>query len=138
MGNGAQQRPTNKKTFGVQLVFRRIDGTVRLAGPHIGPRAVDISISNFGGAQVQQLTGVVPFVDRLSHVDTFVALQAQQFPARPPRKHLRHFSLSHACFSFKQQRPTQRHRQEDHRGQALIGEVPVAAKSGHHLVDGSR
>ena len=84
--------------------------------------------AGLGGAEVQQLTGVVPVVDGLRCVDALVALQPDELAAGPAAEHLGHLGLADAGLALEQQRPLQRQRQEHRRGQALVGQVAVQAE----------
>jgi hypothetical protein len=75
---------------------------------------------------VEQLTGVVPLVDGLGHVDALVALDADQVAARPARQHLGDLGLPDAGFALQEERPAQLHGQVDGRRQAVVGQVAVA------------
>ena len=86
---------------------------------------VDDSPVDLGGAEVEQLAGVVPVVDRLGDVDALVALEADQLAAGHAGERLGEFGLADAGLALEQQRPAQRHRQE-HRGRdPLVGEVSL-------------
>ena len=84
--------------------------------------------AGLGGTQVQQLARVVPVVHGLGGVDALVALQADQLAAGPPADHLGDLGLADAGLALEQQRPLQRQRQEDGRGQAVVGQVAVQAQ----------
>jgi hypothetical protein len=51
---------------------------------------------------MEQLTGVVPFVDGLGNVDALVALQADQLAAGPAAENLGDLGLSHARLALEQ------------------------------------
>ncbi len=87
-----------------------------------------------GGAQVEELAGVIPLVDGLGLVDALVALEADQGPAGPTAEHLGHLGLADPGLALEEQRPPERHRQEDRRGQARLGQVAVLTEGGHDLV----
>ena len=84
--------------------------------------------AGLGGAQVQELAGVVPVVDGLAGVDALVALQADQLAAGPPAEHLGDLGLADAGLALEQQRSLQRQRQEDAGGQPVVGQVAVRAE----------
>ncbi len=119
MGDGPQQWPPHQEALRIQLVFG------------FGGRA-----DGLGRSEMQELAGVVPFVDGLGHIDAFVTLQPQQLTARPSRQHLGHFGLAHAGFAFEQQRAAQCDREEDHRSQAFVGQIAVGPQGGAHFVYG--
>ena len=90
--DGPQQRPAHEEPLGVELVLQLVGaGAGRLAG-------------GLGGAQVEQLAGVVPLVDGLGDVDALVALQADQLAAGPAGQHLGHLGLADAGLALEQQR----------------------------------
>jgi hypothetical protein len=72
---------------------------------------------------VQQLRGVVPFVERLALLQPVVALQAQQLALQRLRQRLGQLGLADAGLAFEQQRALQLQREEHGRGQAPVGEV---------------
>ena len=78
-----------------------------------------------GGAQVEQLAGVVPVVHGLGGVDALVALQPDQLAAGPGREHLGELGLADAGLALEQQRPLELECQEDGSGEPLVGQVPV-------------
>ena len=109
----AQQRPADEEAALVEVGLEVVTGpAVRLA-------------ADLGGAQVEQLAGVVPVVDGLGGVDALVALQADQLATGPRRQHLGDLGLADAGLALEEQRPLQCHRQEDRRRQTLVGQVAV-------------
>ena len=64
--------------------------------------------AGLGGAQVQQLAGVVPVVHGLRGVDALVALQSDQLAAGPAADDLGDLGLADPGFALQQQRPLQR------------------------------
>ncbi len=79
------------------------------------------------------MLGVVPVVHRLSGVDAFVALQADQFAAGRRGQALGEFGLAHTGFAFEQKWPSQAHRQEDRGGDSLVGQIPLGSEGGTHV-----
>jgi hypothetical protein len=82
---------------------------------------------------VQQLPGVVPFVDRLADVDAVVALDPQEGTARPPGQDLGDLGLADPGLALQQEWSGKRDGQEDGGGQALVGEVPVLLEGREYL-----
>ncbi len=121
MIDGLQQRSLEQEPFVVELLFQ---GT--------GSQAAGFA-TGFGGTQVQQLTRIVPVVDGLGSVDTFVALQADEFAACPSADHLGDFGLADPGFAFQEQWTLQGQRQEHRRGQPIVGQVSVQAERLRHF-----
>jgi hypothetical protein len=82
---------------------------------------------------VQQLAGVVPFVDRLADVDAVVALDPQEGTAGPPGQDLGDLGLADPGLTLEQEWSGQGDGQEDGGGQAFVGEVPVLRECGEYL-----
>ena len=123
-----QQRPLDEEPLLVEL------GLEGVGGPAGGLAA------GLGGAQVEQLAGVVPVVHGLGGVDALVALQPDQLAAGPRRQHLGELGLADAGLALEQQRPLQLEREEDRRRQPFVGQVPVLGErsadvSGSHESD---
>ena len=110
-GDGLQQRPAHEEALGVQLALEVLGAAV---GGHAG---------GLGGAEVQQLAGVVPLVDGLVGVEALVALEADQLAAGPAGQRLGHLGLADAGLALEEQRALQAQGEEDRRRQALVGEV---------------
>ena len=118
--DGAMARssgPLHEEALVVELVLERV-------GPGAGGLAAGL-----GGAEVEQLAGVVPLVHGLADVDALVALQADQLAAGPARQHLGHLGLPHAGLALEEQRSAQAQGEEDGGGQALVGQVAVARRA---------
>jgi hypothetical protein len=99
-----EQRATDQERRGEQLA-------------HLGPA--------LGRAQRQQLTGVVPVVERVVDVDALVALQADQPRTGGARQRLGHLRLAHPRLALEQQRLLERGGEEHRRGQRLVGQVAL-------------
>src|SRR5581483_6210461 len=108
--DGLQQGPAHQEALGPQVV---------LAG---------------AGPQVQQLAGPVPLVQGLADIDALPALQSQQARTGDGGQHLGHLGLAHTRLAFEEQRAGHGEGQEDRRGQALVGQVPVLAQGGPDVV----
>ena len=74
-----------------------------------------------GRPQREQLTRVVPVVDRVVHVDPLVALEADQARAGGAGQRPRHLGLAHAGLALEQQRLLQRDREVNGQGERPIG-----------------
>ena len=98
--------------------------------------APSASAHRLGGAQVEQLAGVVPLVHGLADVDALVALQADELAARPAGQHLGDLGLADTRLALEQERPAQPHREEDRRRKAVVGQVSVLAQRGRNVVHG--
>ena len=122
-GERPQQRPSHEEGLGVELALERL-------GAAVGGRAAGL-----GGAQVQQLAGVVPLVHGLVGVEALVALEPDQLAARPRRDGLGDLGLADTGVALEQQRPLQPEREEDRRGQPLVGEVALTGEGCLHRVD---
>ena len=85
---------------------------------------------------MEQLRGVVPFVERLAQLEAVVALQAQQGALQGDRQRLGQLGLADAGFAFQQQRALQPQGQEDGGGEAAVGEVAGGLQAGLQGVDG--
>ena len=98
-----QQRALDEESLLVEVGLERVGAAAgRLAG-------------RLGGAQVEQLAGVVPVVDGLGGVDALVALEPDQLAAGPGREHLGDLGLADAGLAFEQQWPLELEREEDRR-----------------------
>jgi hypothetical protein len=81
-----------------------------------------------GGAQREQLAGVVPVVQGLMDVDALVALQADQPRAGGRGQRLGDLGLPDARLALDQQRLAELGGEEDRRGQRAVGEVALLAQ----------
>ena len=70
---------------------------------------------------MEQLTGVVPLVDGVRHVEPLVALQADQPSAARRRQSLGRFGLADPGLAFQQQRLADRQRDEKRGCQSALG-----------------
>ena len=89
----------------------------------------------FGGTQMQQLSGVVPLVQRLALLQAVVALQAQQLARQHLGQGLGQLGLADAGFALQQQRAAQAQGQKGRSSQAPIGEVARALQGLGERVD---
>jgi len=88
------------------------------------------------GADVQQLPGVVPFVERLARVDAFVALQPDELAAEHRRDHLGQLGLAYADLALQQERPVQGQRHEQRRGQPAVSQITAVPQGFAQFADG--
>ena len=108
------------------LVQVGLDGVAREPGDLTG---------DLGGAEVQELAGVVPVVDGLRGVDALVALEADQRSPGPGAEHLGDLGLADTGLTFEQQRPSHRDGEEDRCRQALVGQVAVGPQGSGDGID---
>jgi len=92
--------------------------------------------NGLGGAEMEQLTCVVPVVDGLGGVDALVALEANQFAAGHRGDDLGQFGLADTSFTFEEQWALQAEREEDRGGQSVIGEVVIGRECSAHVGNG--
>ena len=111
--DGLQQRTLDQKTLAEQVVGYRL--------------AVDGS-PGFHQADFQHLPRVVPFVDRVVDVQTFIALQPNQFGVQAAGQRPGNFRLADAGFSFYEKGPLQLEGQEDSHGQSSVRNVLLLAQ----------
>ena len=86
------------------------------------------------GAHVQQLRGVVPFVQGFALLQAVVALQADQGAAQGRGQGLGQLGFADAGFAFKQQRALQLECQKHGGGQAPLGKIPGLAQGVNECV----
>ena len=94
-------------------------------------RAVEVgdTISFLQPACVQELTRVVPLVERLRGVDALVALEPDQLGVEDAGERLRELGLADAGLALEQERTLHREREIDGAGKAVLGQVRVAPQS---------
>jgi hypothetical protein len=112
-----QQRPVHEEPARVQLVLQA--------------RAVLAGAQGLGGADVQELAGVVPLVDGLVDVYALVALEPDQGRVEHPAEDLGHLGLADPGLALKEERLLELEGQEDRRRQPLRrpGSSPRAASA---------
>ncbi len=93
------------------------------------PRAVRVGLDS------QQLLLVVPLVERLRLVEPLVTLEADQPAAGQARDRLGQLGLAGAGRPFDEDRLGQPIGQEDHPGDAVVGQIVDPGKPLAHLVD---
>ena len=116
-----QQRPLDQEAVAVELLP--------------GGSPID-SAGGIENPQLEQLPRVVPFVDSVGDVETFVALQADQVAAEHARRRCGQRGLADAGLAFEEQRPPQFERQKQRHRERAIGDVMVLRKASLDLVDG--
>ena len=77
----------------------------------------------FGDADGDHLRGVVPFVDRGSEVEPFIALQPDEPARERAREHLGDLGLADAGLAFEEQRPPHLEREKEHGRERPVGEI---------------
>src|SRR3984885_6632826 len=117
-----EQRPLQQELGAEQLVDRRVVGDLMLRQR----------------PDLQHLTGVVPFVERLVGVDALVALQPDQPAAQHVSKNLGNLSLADPDLALQQDRAVQVQRDEQRRRQPPVGEITPPAEGIGELADGLR
>ena len=83
----------------------------------------------------QDLSGIVPLVERGVDVETLVALQPNELGVQQECQHFREFGLAAAGISLDKKRLAQLPAQEDCRGDCRIGDVTVALEAVLHGLD---
>ena len=121
-----QQRSTNEEALGEQLVLKHIRLRLRRR------------TGRFCRPEVQQLSGVIPFVEGLRGVDAFVALQSYEFGAGRGSYDLRELGLADARVPFEQERSLKLSGQEDRCRQSAVSEVFLAAKAIEDRIDAGK
>ena len=101
----------------------------------VGPVEVG-DVGRLGRARGEQLTGVVPLVQRLRGVDPLVALQPDQLSPEQPREGERDLRLADSRLALQEQRSPQLQREVDRRREAPVGQVRRAPKGVLDLPDG--
>ena len=94
-----------------------------------------VGLAALRGTHVQQLGGVVPFVQGFALLQPVVALQAQQLPAQHFGECLGEFGLADAGLAFEQERALQLERQKNSRGQPAVGVVAGRLKGSHQGIN---
>src|SRR5215204_5776607 len=82
----------------------------------------------FGGADVEELAGVVPFVDGLVDVYALVALEADERGFEDAGENFGDLGLADPRLAFQEQWPPQPEGEEDRGGQPLVRQVIVLAQ----------
>ena len=114
---GLQERPGQQEPFGVERSLGGLDVEVPVAG-------------GLEGAQVQELTGEVPFVERLGGVDVLVALEADERALQRGGQGDGERGLAGAGFSFAEERAAHPQGEEPGGGEPVVGEVPGRVQRG--------
>ena len=129
-----KQGPWREKPLGEKDALLRADalhGLLQAAG--VGDDLADLLAQDLG---VQQLLAVVPFVEGLRLVLALVALQPQQPPPGRRGQCLGQLRLADTGRPLNEQRLVEPRQQENRRGEALVGDVALAAERLTHLSNG--
>ena len=118
-----QKRPLDQELIAENIRFQRIP--VPVAG-------------RLGHADLHHLTGIVPFIDRGGDVETLIALETQQPPAKGFGQDLGDLGLADTGLALEEQGPAQAQREIQRRRQAAVGQVVPAPKGLDGVVDGTR
>ncbi len=86
-------------------------------------------------ADVQQLAGIVPLVQRGRCVEPFVTLQADEIGPQQTGEHLGDLGLPHPGVPFHQQRFAQLEREMERGGDRRVGDVGLAVELLEELGD---
>ena len=97
-------------------------------------RAIE-RVAGLEETDLQELSRVVPLVERLRDVDALVTLKANQLGAERPCERLGDLRLADARFAFHKQRPAELQREPGRNRQAAIGDVLLAGEELCELVD---
>ena len=117
--DGLQQRPRHQELAAVEVAL------------HLGPsRAAGLQ-----HAEVEDLPGVGPLVDRVVDVQPLVALEPDQPRAEQARQHFGDLGLADPGFALQKERLAELQRQEDHGCQAMVGEVALVEQAVLDFVD---
>ncbi len=109
-----QQRPLDQKRIAVKLAMRA--GAIERLG------CVEDS-------QLEQLTRVIPFVQRVTDVEAFVALKTDEIGVERRGGRGGERSLADARLTFEKERPFQPQRQEQRDRQPAIGDVLLGGQA---------
>ena len=91
--------------------------------------------ASLGRAQREQLSRVVPVVDRVVQVDALVALQADQARAGGRGERARHLRLADAGLALEQQRLLERDREVNAQRERPVSEVALGREGGTCRLD---
>jgi hypothetical protein len=83
----------------------------------------------FGGANVEELAGVVPLVDGLVDVYALVALQADERRLEDSGENFGDLGLADPRLAFQEQWPSELEGEEDRGGQPLVRQVIVLSRT---------
>src|SRR5450755_1593459 len=118
MQQGGEQRPGQQVFLGEQVLV------------------TDVLPGRLGQPDGQQLTRVVPFVQRLGGRDALVALQPDQRRVERGRQRLSRLGLADARLAFEQDRLPHPDGQEQRGGQLVAGQVADRLQGGGKRADG--
>src|ERR687898_2294669 len=82
----------------------------------------------FGGADVEELARVIPFVDGLVDVYALVALQADERGLQDAGENFGDLGLADPRLAFEEQRPSELEGEEDRGGQPFVRQIIVLAQ----------
>jgi hypothetical protein len=134
-GDRLQQRPRQDEALGEEYVVLRgqlIDGLRERIGS--SGYLADLV---FQDLRVQQLLGVLPFVERLGFVQPFVALQADEFGAEAGSDDLGQLGFADAGRPLDEQGFAELGGQIDHRRDVVVANVLFLSEPLSNIVDGS-
>jgi hypothetical protein len=73
--------------------------------------------------ELQQLTGIIPLVERMADVQAFVTLQTDQIGVERRRRGGSERRLADAGFALQKQRPLETKRQKQRNRKASVGDI---------------
>src|SRR5581483_4437104 len=88
-----------------------------------------------GRPQDQELTRIVPVIDRVMDIDPLVTLQPDQSSSRGGSECTSHLGLAHPGLTLQQQRLLERERQMHRQGQRPVGQVALGGQGLPDVLD---
>src|SRR5829696_5930591 len=111
MLQGLQERTADQELPGIQLVLDALSALVRAQG--------------LRRPDVQELAGIVPFVDGLVDVYALVALQSDERSVEQAGENFRHLGFADPGLSYQEDRPSDRDGHKDPRRQPHLRQVAM-------------
>ena len=132
-GNSLEQRPRQHEALGEEDLVLRRDSIDRL-GQALGAdqHFADFVLENLG---IEELLGVLPFVERLALVEAFVTLKADHLEAERCGQHLGQVGLADAGGAFDQDGLAQFTCQVDDGRDSPAGDIIVLGESLDYVLD---
>ena len=96
---------------------------------------LDVGLRGARCAHRDELAGVVPLVERLRRVDALVALEPDEPTTEERRQDLGDLGLADTGLALEEQRPVEREREEDGRGESAVGQVALRAERRLQFLD---
>ncbi len=90
------------------------------------PYAIGVElIRRLEDAELEQLAGIVPLVQRVADLEPFIALEANEIAVKNSRDRRCERGFADARLAFDEQRTLQAEREEERGREALVGDVRV-------------